>query len=144
MNKKLAFIDITFENLDSIKIPASYVDGCYLRNLSTSIECNGSTVSRHVQANYLVLRLKQSVDAVATDFDGLAFSVLEGDEKLSKRLKRCDITHVALVYDDGGKEEFLVSWNDSDGNTYRNNNQKVYVDKYGSVCVSIIRRSKKR
>lgn len=30
MDTKLAFIDITFVNLDSIKIPVCYVDGCYL------------------------------------------------------------------------------------------------------------------
>ena len=115
MNKKLAFIDITFENLDSIKIPVGYVDGCYLRNLSTSIMCNGSTVSRHVQVNYLILRLKQSVDDAAKGFEGIAVSVIEGEEKLSQRLRRCDITHVALIYEDGVQEGFLVAWDDSAG-----------------------------
>ena len=144
MGTELAFVDITFENLDSIKIPANYVDACYLRNLSTSIMCNGSTVSRHVQVNYLVLRLKQSVDDAARGFDGMAFSVLEGEEKLSQRLRRCDVTHVDLFYDDGSKEDFLVAWDDLDGSSCQNSNQMVYVDKYGSLCVSIIRGHKQR
>ena len=106
--------------------------------------CNGSTVSRHVQVNYLVLRLKQSVDDAARGFDGMAFSVLEGEEKLSQRLRRCDVTHVDLFYDDGSKEDFLVAWDDLDGSSCQNSNQKVYVDKYGSLCVSIIRGHKQR
>lgn len=137
MDKKLVFIDITFENLDSIMIPADYVVSCLISDFNKKIICTGRVVERYTQADYVRLELRKAVDNDAVNFEGAFCTVLDGSTRLSERLNACDITHIDLVYEDGKKESFLVAWNEK--NEYHNEYQKVWIDKHNNICVSIAR-----
>ena len=137
MDKKLAYIDITFENLDSIMIPADHVVCCCISDFSSKIICKERLVRRYTQAGYVRLELCKDVDNDAINFEGSAFTVINGSTRLSERLNACDITHIDLVYEDGKKESFLVAWNEK--NEYHNEYQKVWIDKHNNICVSIAR-----
>lgn len=137
MEKKLAFIDITFENLDSIMIPADYVVSCLISDFKKKIICTGRVVERYTQADYVRLELRNNVDNDPVSFKGAACTVIDGSTRLSERLDVCDITHIDLIYDDGEKESFLVVWSEKD--EYHNEYQKVWIDKHNNICFSISR-----
>ena len=68
MDKKLAYIDITFENLDSIMIPADHVVCCCISDFSSKIICKERFVRRYTQAGYVRLELCKDVDNDAINY----------------------------------------------------------------------------
>ncbi len=126
MTPNIHFIELTFENLDHIKIPAHYFRDF---ELADGPESSGSYA--------VAFTLKPEANADFTTFDADIHSVEVGDETLFDRLQRNDITHIGLDHGSGPEERLPVIWEDADSLGYTNRLQSVAVNCDGALYVRI-------
>lgn len=138
MSQDVRFIEITFENIDYIRIPAHYFRDFELAEVHTIVRrATANAILRYQKASSVTLELIGEADLEAANFDGDVFGLKEGETSLFKRLQRNDITKIKLIYSDKTEEEFSVAWEDADRGGYTNLLQSSTVDDAGTICVRI-------
>jgi len=123
MNQSTHFIELIFENLDYVKIPARYFSSFDVT------DCSGSYA--------VAFALKPEASADFGTFEADVHSIQYESETLFDRLKRNDITHIDLDHGKGLNEHLSVVWEDADLRGYRNRLQSVSVGHDGMLCVRI-------
>ena len=126
MNKKIAFIEITFENIDFIKIPVAYFKNFTLTPVPTE----------HLQKCSMMFELLPQVNEDSPAFEGDVFQLGVGGITLFDRLQRGEITQIKLFYENMTSDEYHVLWQDSD-DEFHNALQKSYLNSDGSLCIEI-------
>lgn len=120
MSKDICFIEITFENIDYIRIPADYFRAFNTENI-----------------NSVMFELNPEANRDADGFDGDVHRIHVEGETLFDRLQMQDITHFKLIYADQTEEEFFVPWENADNGGYANRLQTSSIDGSGIFRVSI-------
>ena len=142
MSKSVKSIELTFENIDYIVIPAHYFLDFLLEDVKTKI-CRAAVnaILRFNSTDKLMFVLKKEVNEVALTFEGDIYVMqCEGATLFERISTYCDLTHIKFIYEDETSEEYSVVWEDEDNNEYRNRFQKTTITEDGHLCVEIHRR----
>lgn len=123
MSKSVKSIQLIFENLDYVKIPAHYFSSFDLT------DCSGSYA--------VAFSLKPETNTDFSTFEADVHSIRYESETLFDRLQRNDITHIDLHRGNGVKEHLSVVWEDADLREYRNRLQRTSMDHDGTISVRI-------
>lgn len=136
MIRIIDYIEITFENLDFIRIPAGYFTDVKIGDIDLIIrkEKNGLEISSAV-VNTLTLKVKQETDKDAATFDGDIYSFAQGRTSLFERLDKNDISSIDIVFSEDERYELRVAWEDADD--YHNRYQSTEKESDGGIIVRI-------
>ena len=128
MEQDITGIELTFENLDSILIPASYFDAFQYTASPTKVEHTVYTVD---------FTLKAETDRDAASFSGDVQELQTGRETLFERLCRNDIAQITLFRTGLRPALIDVIWEDDPNNEYRNRLQDTSINTEGSLSIRI-------
>ena len=125
MSKVIKAIELTFENLDWIEIPAEYFGIFSIRAIHTTVErvaCNA--ILQRSYCDYVEFELLRSIEEVfPTLQEDIFYDPIAGPGFLDRVAERKDLTHITLRYTDGNEEQYAVPWKDGK-NTHYNQLQK--------------------
>ena len=128
MKKFLSYIELTFENIDYIIIPAQYV---------TDIRIGDITTCRCNTAESVELTLNKEVNDAAKTFTGDVYVMQSEGASLFERISKYrDITHVRMIYEDDTFEEYTLA-REEDSTGFRNLLQKTSIIENGDMKVTI-------
>lgn len=138
MSQDVRFIEITFENLDCITIPAPYFYDFQLTDIQTSVRrAAANAILKCSVANSVIFELKAEANKDAVTFEGDFYCVDAEDDGLFQRLQDRDITHIDLIYADKSRERFSIVWEDDGDDEYHNRLQSASLNAEGRLCVQI-------
>lgn len=138
MSQDVHFIEIIFENLDCITVPAHYFFDFELDDIRTSVSrAAANAILRYSVANSVMFELKLEANNDAAGFSGDVHCISTGEGSLLDRLQAQDITHITLIYDDKTEEEFSIAWEDDGDDEYHNRLQSAHMNAEGRLCVQI-------
>ena len=138
MNKIVESIELVFENMDYIVIPAHYFEEFCIKDVRTDIwSMKGNEAIWRYTAKVIKLVLKEKTDRVATTFEGDMHSIKYDGETLFERIYgHDDITSVNLIYEDESFDRFAVEWLDGK-DEYHNKYQTTRLEEGGKLVVNI-------
>lgn len=142
MSKSVKSIELTFENIDYIVIPAHFFLDFMLEDVKVKI-CRAAVnaILRYNSTDKLMFVLKKEVNEVASNLEGDVHAIQCEGATLFERISIYnDLTHIKFVYEDESSEEYSITWEDEDNNEYRNGLQKATITEDGNLCVEIRRR----
>ena len=138
MSKMVKSVEITFENLDYVDIPAEYFGDFSISGIRTSVErlaCN--TILQRTRADHIEFELLRSVDVALPEFNQDLFYDPMVEFSLINRIReRMDIVSLELHYEDGTMEQFYVPWEVTD-DEYHNKLQQAQINNNGNLSVTI-------
>lgn len=138
MSQDVRFIEITFENLEYITIPAPYFYDFQLTDIQTSVRrAAANAILKYSIANTVIFELKAEANKDAVTFEGDFNFVNAEDDGLFQRLHARDITHIDLIYADKSREQFSIVWEDDGDDEYHNRLQSAFLNAEGRLCVKI-------
>ncbi len=142
MSKSVKSIELIFENIDYIVIPAHFFLDFMLEDVTVKIcRCAVNAILRFNSTDKLMFVLKKEVNEVASSFEGDVHVIQYEGATLFERISiYSDLTHIKFVYEDESSEEYSVAWEDDDNNEDRNRLQKATITEDGNLCVEIRRR----
>ena len=142
MSKSVAYIEIIFENLDSIVIPARYFIDFQLDDIHTKVHrAAANAISKYSVVNFVIFELTANASKDAPTFTGDVHCINTGEGTLFERLQGRDITCLKLIYADKSEETFIVAWEEDEGILYESRLQHVSIDSAGHLCVQIMHTS---
>ena len=138
MSKKVKSVEITFENLDYVDIPAEYFGEFYISGIRTTIERLAlNAILQRTKADHIEFELLAQVDDVLPELtQDLSFVRDEQSSLLRRIINRRDITSLELHYDDNSHDLFYVPWEDAESET-RNKLLQVKIVGNGNLLVNI-------
>lgn len=138
MSKMVKSVEITFENLDYVEIPAEYFGDFSVSGIRTSVErLAGNAILQRARADQIEFELLRSVNVAFPEFHQDIFCDPMVEFSLSDRIReRRDITSLELHYEDGVTEQFYVLWEDAD-DEYHNKLQQAQINNNGNLSVII-------
>lgn len=128
MSWDFSFVELTFENLDWIRIPV-----CYLSEFKTEAMESGEYA--------VMIVLKQGANVEAGDFEGDIHSIQFEHGSLFERLCGNDITQIMLVDSNSTGKRLQVVWEDSVDNEFVNRFQTTSIVGDGVLTLHIGRES---
>ena len=138
MSQNVSSIEITFENLDYIVIPAHYFIAFELADIRTTVRrMAANAILKCTVANSVMFELKPETNNDAMTFEGSVYCISTGDGGLFERFQARDITQLKLIYADKAEEELYVAWEDEENNEYQNRLQSTYLNSENQLCVRI-------
>lgn len=138
MSKDICFVEISFENIEYIKIPAHYFKDFELADIRTTVRrAAANAVLRYATANSVSLEFEPEANQDGKSFEGDVHSIQYENGCLFDRLQQNDITEIKLIYADETEEEFSVVWADAEDNEYRNRLQSSFINDSGRLRVQI-------
>lgn len=136
--KKLKSIILTFENCDSMEIPAKYIRNLYIKRASDIIEqVYYADKDREVEIE--TYKSAQEIYFIVKDSTNLTykpFNLFESDTVFNRLMEFSDITHITLVYFDGSRQTITVPYKDeyNDDNKYQS---VTYVRGFDDLIINI-------
>lgn len=138
MSQDVRFIEVTFENLDYITIPAPYFYDFQMTDIQTSVRrVAANAILKYSLVNSVIFELKAEANKDAVTFEGDFYCGDSEDDGLFQRLQNRDITHIDLIYADKSREQFSIVWEDDGDDEYHNRLQSSSVNAEGRLCVQI-------
>lgn len=128
MEQDIINIELTFENLDSILLPARHFEAFRYAVCSVLAEHTVYTVD---------FTLKAEADRDAASFSGDVQELQTGRETLFERLCRNDIAQITLFRTGLRPALIDVIWEDDPNNEYRNRLQDTSINTEGSLSIRI-------
>lgn len=138
MSKRAASIEMTFENLDYINIPAEYFGEFYITGIRTTVErLTLNAILQRTKADQIEFELLARVDVALSDMSHDLSFLPEEKLSLLKRIEnRKDIAYLDIYYDDGSSDQFYLPWEDAESETQNKLLQAKIVDN-GNLLVEI-------
>lgn len=138
MSKMVKTVEITFENLDYVDIPAEYFGDFSISGIRTSVErLAGNAILQQVKAERIEFELLRSVDVALPELNqDICYDPMVDFSLLDRIRERRDITSLELHYDDGTTEQFYVPWEDAE-DEYHNKLQQAQINNNGNLSVII-------
>ena len=138
MSKKVKSVEITFENLDYVDIPAEYFGEFRISGIRTTIERLAlNAILQRTKADYIEFELLAQVDDVLPELtQDLSFVPDEQLSLLRRIANRRDITSLELHYNDGSSNQFYIPWEDAESET-RNKLLQTKLVANGNLLVNI-------
>ena len=138
MNKRIKAVEITFENIDWIIIPAGYFEKIQLDDICDEFWFHDKNcTSMRMVAKRVMFELKKEADWHANTFDNDMYGIDTEEETLFERLQRQDITRIELLFAERASELYDVVWDDEDDDEYQNRNQSACLNENGNLHVVI-------
>ncbi len=138
MRKKVKSVEITFENLDYVDIPAEYFGEFRISGIRTTIERLAlNAILQRTKADCVEFELLAQVDDVLPELkQDLSFVPEEQLSLLRRIANRRDITSLELHYNDGSSDQFYIPWEDAESET-RNKLLRAQFRNDGSLFATI-------
>ena len=131
MNRNIESIELYFENIDWIQIPAAYIKKLELLHVKQDPE-----TGKNIELQFMfVLNAAANIDAFGFDEDMHCLD--SGEGTLFERLLHPDITQISVQYTDQSSIDYLVIWIDEEGDEYRNQYQSSRILGDGSLLIRI-------
>ena len=142
MSKHAESIEITFENLDYINIPAEYFGEFYITGIRITVERLAlNAILQRTKADQIEFELLARVDVALSDMSHDLSFLPEEKLSLLKRIEnRRDIAYLDIYYDDGSSDQFYLPWEDAESETRNKLLQAKIVDN-GNLLVTINQKS---
>lgn len=136
--KEVQYIELIFENCDSITLPIDDIEYFYASNINFSMNIHANnTLDTYKSVDHLTISIKKDAWNKQTDFTEMLTEPEEIEyHKLKNRLDSNDITQIHFLDKEQKRVESLyVVWADEDEWHNKYQNQKIIDDKY--IVISI-------
>ena len=140
MSKRVRSVEITFENLDYVDIPAKYFGEFQISGILSTVERVAlDAILQRTKADHIEFELLAQVDEELPELtQDLSFVPDEQLSLLRRIANRRDITSLNLRYDDGSSNQFYVPWEDAE-DEYHNKLLQTQFNDDGNLLVTIQR-----
>jgi hypothetical protein len=130
MQKDIEKIKFVFENCESVTIEGKYIGRLFISDIKYSIQRIACNAIREMQScNHFSISINRKADNAKDKGLFGNFSRLDRINMYS------DITSIYVYLNDQDEpKQFYVDW---DGDDYTNQNQKVYINKFGDLFLVI-------
>ena len=138
MSKVITDIEIIFENMDSIVIPARYFLDFEFDSIHNKIRRVAiNAILNYSVADTIMFVLDGSANNDAITFDGDIHLLNLSEQTLFERLQGNDITKLRLIYVANTDETFNAPWEDLGDDIFTNQLQHTAIDSNGHMYVQI-------
>lgn len=130
--KEALYMELIFENCDSITLPIDDIEYFYANNIQQSMNLQEGQLNIYKSVGNLTLSIKKSAFDKLTDFADM----LDGEEeieyhKLKNRINSSDITQIHFInFQDETVESLYVEWSDEDEWHNKYQKQEIIDDEY--------------
>lgn len=134
MSERVKAVEIVFENLEYIFIPAEHIGAVSFQDVSYSIgffSSNAILKKLHAKSAYIQINKSFSCDISKHDEHTDLY------EEFETRIFIPNITYFRVHYSNEAYEDIYVSWEDCEDDEYMNRLQKTSHDEEGNVVISI-------
>ena len=114
--KEALYMELIFENCDSITLPIDDIEYFYANNIQQSMNLQDGQLNIYKSVGNLTISIKKSAFDKLTDFADMLEDEKEIEyHKLKNRINSSDITQIHFInYQDETVESLYVEWSDED------------------------------
>lgn len=114
--KEALYMELIFENCDSITLPIDDIEYFYANNIQQSMNLQDGQLNIYKSVGNLTISIKKSAFDKLTDFADMLTDEKEIEyHKLKNRINSSDITQIHFInYQDETVESLYVEWSDED------------------------------
>lgn len=130
--KETLYMELIFENCDSITLPIDDIEYFYANNIQQSINLQEGQLNIYKSVGNLMLSIRKSAFDKLTDFADMLDDEEEIEyHKLKNRINSSDITQIHFInFQDETVESLYVEWSDEDEWHNKYQKQEIIDDEY--------------
>lgn len=130
--KEALYMELIFENCDSITLPIDDIEYFYANNIQQSMNLQEGQLNIYKSVGNLTLSIKKSAFDKLTDFADMLGNEEEIEyHKLKNRINSSDITQIHFInFQDETVESLYVEWSDEDEWHNKYQTQEIIDDEY--------------
>lgn len=130
--KEALYIELIFENCDSITLPIDDIEYFYANNIQQSMNLQEGQLNIYKSVGNLTLSIRKSAFDKLTDFADMLDDEEEIEyHKLKNRINSSDITQIHFInFQDETVESLYVEWSDEDEWHNKYQKQEIIDDEY--------------
>ena len=130
--KEALYMELIFENCDSITLPIDDIEYFYANNIQQSMNLQDGQLNIYKSVGNLTISIKKSAFDKFTDFADMLDNEEEKEyHKLKNRINSSDITQIHFInYQEETVESLYIEWSDEDEWHNKYQNQEIIDDKY--------------
>lgn len=130
--KEALYMELIFENCDSITLPIDDIEYFYANNIQQSMNLQEGQLNIYKSVGNLTLSIRKSAFDKLTDFADMSDDEEEIEyHKLKNRINSSDITQIHFInFQDETVESLYVEWSDEDEWHNKYQKQEIIDDEY--------------
>lgn len=130
--KNVLYMELIFENCDSITLPIDDIEYFYANNIQQSMNLQDSQLNIYKSVGDLTISIRKSAFDKFTDFADMLDDEEEIEyHKLKNRINSSDITQIHFInFQDETVESLYVEWSDEDEWHNKYQKQEIIDDEY--------------
>lgn len=130
--KEALYIELIFENCDSITLPIDDIEYFYANNIQQSMNLQEGQLNIYKSVGNLTISIRKSAFDKLTDFADMLDNEEEIEyHKLKNRINSSDITQIHFInFQDETVESLYVEWSDEDEWHNKYQKQEIIDDEY--------------
>lgn len=130
--KEALYMELIFENCDSITLPIDDIEYFYANNIQQSMNLQEGQLNIYESVGNLTLSIRKSAFDKLTDFADMLDDEEEIEyHKLKNRINSSDITQIHFInFQDETVESLYVEWSDEDEWHNKYQKQEIIDDEY--------------
>lgn len=130
--KEALYMELIFENCDSITLPIDDIEYFYANNIQQSMNLQEGQLNIYKSVGNLTLSIRKSAFDKLTDFADMLDDEEEIEyHKLKNRINSSDITQIHFInFQDETVESLYVEWSDEDEWHNKYQKQEIIDDEY--------------
>lgn len=130
--KNVLYIELIFENCDSITLPIDDIEYFYANNIQQSMNLQDNQLNIYKSVGDLTISIRKSAFNKLTDFADMLDNEEEIEyHKLKNRINSSDITQIHFInFQDETVESLYVEWSDEDEWHNKYQKQEIIDDEY--------------
>lgn len=130
--KNVLYMELIFENCDSITLPIDDIEYFYANNIHQSMNLQDNQLNIYKSVGDLTISIRKSAFNKFTDFANMLDNEEEIEyHKLKNRINSSDITQIHFInFQDETVESLYVEWSDEDEWHNKYQKQEIIDDEY--------------
>lgn len=130
--KEALYMELIFENCDSITLPIDDIEYFYANNIQQSMNLQEGQLNIYKSVGNLTISIRKSAFDKLTDFADMLSNEEEIEyHKLKNRINSSDITQIHFInFQDETVESLYVEWSDEDEWHNKYQKQEIIDDEY--------------
>lgn len=130
--KEALYMELIFENCDSITLPIDDIEYFYANNIQQSMNLQDNQLNIYKSVGDLTISIRKSAFNKFTDFANMLDNKEEIEyHKLKNRINSSDITQIHFInFQDETVESLYVEWSDEDEWHNKYQKQEIIDDEY--------------
>lgn len=130
--KEALYMELIFENCDSITLPIDDIEYFYANNIQQSMNLQEGQLNIYKSVDNLTISIRKSAFDKLTDFADMLDNEEEIEyHKLKNRVNSSDITQIHFInFQDETVESLYIEWSDEDEWHNKYQTQEIIDDKY--------------